>query len=73
MSKYSFVNELSVGKSSQVVSNPYSGQSVELTALEVAVYDYIKGAEMIGQYKGMQNGIDWFIKNNVKAYMTLLN
>ena len=73
MTKYNFINDLAVGTAPEVVTNPFSGESVELTALEVAVYDYIKGCEMTGIYKGMQNGIDWFIKNNVKAYMTLLN
>jgi hypothetical protein len=40
---------------------------------EVAVYDYLKGCELIGDYKGVRKGLDWFIENNCEAYMTLLD
>ena len=56
-----------------VVKNPYSGDSIELTPEEVAVYDYLKGCEMMGDYKGLRKGLDWFIDNNPEAYMTLLD
>ena len=55
------------------VQNPYSGDSIELTPEEVAVYDYLKGCEMIGDYKGLRKGLDWFIDNNAEAYMVLLD
>ena len=55
------------------VENPFSGESIMLSPDEVAVYDYLKGCELIGDYKNLQKGIDWFIKNNTKAYMTLLD
>ena len=55
------------------VENPFSGESIMLEPDEVAVYDYLKGCELIGDYKGLQKGIDWFIKNNSEAYMVLLD
>ena len=55
------------------VENPFSGASIMLEPEEVAVYDYLKGCELIGDYKGLQKGIDWFIKNNSEAYMVLLD
>ena len=56
-----------------VVQNPFSGASAELTPEEVAVYDYLKGCEMIGDQKGLRKALDWFIDNNAEAYMTLLD
>ena len=55
------------------VKNPFSGESFTLQPEEVAVYDYLKGCEMIGDYKGLRKGIDWFIDNNTEAYMALLD
>ena len=55
------------------VKNPYSGDSCVLTPEEVAVYDCIKGAEMVGDYDMVRKGINWFIDNNAEAYMTLLD
>lgn len=55
------------------VENPFSGESVMLTPDEVAVYDYLKGCELIGDYKGLRKGLDWFIDNNAQAYITLLD
>ena len=56
-----------------VVKNPYSGDSIQLTPEEVAVYDYLKGCEKIGDYKGLRKGLDWFIDNNAEAYWILLD
>jgi hypothetical protein len=44
-----------------------------LTPEEVAVYDYLKGCELMGDYNGVRKGINWFIDNNAEAYMTLLD
>lgn len=55
------------------VKNPFSGVGFTLSPEEVAVYDYLKGCEMIGDYSGVQKGIDWFIENNAAAYMALLD
>ena len=58
---------------SVVVKNPFTGASAKLTPEEVAVYDYLKGCEMLGDYKGLRKGLDWFIDNNAEAYMALLD
>jgi hypothetical protein len=55
------------------VRNPFSGESVMLTPEEAAVYDVTMGANMLGDYKTVRKGIDWFIKNNAAAYMVLLD
>lgn len=55
------------------VRNPFSGESCMLTPEAVAVYDVIKGAEMIGDWTTVRQGIDWFIDNFPSEYMTLLD
>ena len=39
----------------------------------VAVYDCIKGAELIGNDDHMRKGLDWFIKHEPQAYSKLLD
>ena len=65
-----------------VVKNPYSGEEFELTAEELSMYDFIKGAEIVMSFGGhidnkilkeFQLGLDWFRKTNAKAYMILLD
>lgn len=69
-----------------VVTNPYSGESYELTADELAMYDFIIGLQTIIDLKGgafhqntfkyqkvMRKGLDWFRKANAEAYMVLLD
>jgi hypothetical protein len=55
------------------VANPFSGETATLSPEEVAVYDYIKGCELIRDYDGVRKGLDWFMDNNADAYMTLLD
>jgi hypothetical protein len=55
------------------VRNPFSGETCVLTPEELAVYDYLKGSEMMGDYKAVRKGIHWFVENNPSAYMTLLD
>jgi hypothetical protein len=55
------------------VQNPFSGATVMLQPEEVAVYDYCRGCEMVGDYKGVRKAVNWFVKNNPSAYMTLLD
>ena len=62
-----------LGTESEIVSNRASGESVELTAQAVAVYDSIIGAEMFSNYNKMRKGLDWFIKYYSKEYMVLLD
>ena len=54
-------------------ANPYSGEKVMLEPIAVAVYDCIKGAEMMENAELMQKGIDWFREHYPKEYMVLLD
>ena len=55
------------------ITNPYSGVKVTLPPDAVAVYDCIKGAELIGNDEHLRKGLDWFITNEPEAYMKLLD
>ena len=63
------------------VANPFTGVEVELTAIELSMYDFLTGAQMCFDM-GMQDekilddfhkGLRWFSKNNINAYMDLLD
>ena len=56
-----------------VVTNPFSGNSCRLTPEAVAVYDCIKGAEMVGEYTMVRKGLEWFRKHFPAEYMILLD
>ena len=64
---------LSIGAKPVVVQNRFSGESVELDPVAVAMYDAIMGAERLELYDMMQEGLTWFRKHYPKAYMTLLD
>ena len=55
------------------VTNPFSGESVVLQPDAIAVYDFIKGAEVLGHHDDLREGIDWFMQHEPEAYMTLLD
>tara|TARA_B100000579_G_C22665512_1_gene772994 strand:+ start:86 stop:319 length:234 start_codon:yes stop_codon:yes gene_type:complete len=55
------------------VENPFSKQKVELQPTAIAVYDSIKGAEMMGEYDMVEKGIAWFQKHYPKEYFVLLD
>ena len=55
------------------VTNPFSGESVVLQPDAIAVYDFIKGAEVLGHSDDLREGIDWFMQHEPEAYMTLLD
>ena len=70
------------------VTNPFSGEEYELTNLELSMYDFIQGAQLmfaIHQEKQPNRPLDsdivdcfekalsWFRRHNGKAYMTLLD
>ena len=70
----------------ETVTNPFSGKSYELNNIELSMYDFIMGSQytielMGGVFNGktfdqqdlMRKGLDWFRKNNAKAYMILLD
>ena len=54
-------------------TNNFTGESIELTAEEVSMYDLIMGAQMLRQWDIMEKGLSWFRRNNSKAYMVLLD
>ena len=63
------------------VSNPYTGESIDLTAEQLSMYDFIKGAEFVMSgmssnarlISDMRKGLDWFRRTNPEAYMVLLD
>ena len=62
-----------VYESGDVVQNPFTGDTAELTAEELSMYDLIMGAQVTQNYDIMQKGLDWFRRANGEAYMTLLD
>lgn len=73
----------SVYDEGDTVTNPFSGESYELTGLELSIYDFIMGCQYVfevapksitpQQIKDFHKSLDWFRKHNVKAYMALLD
>ncbi len=75
-------------KEGDIVSNPFTGDQAILTGNELAMYDFIKGAEytisvtynddildptVAKLANEMRKGLDWFRSENPSAYMTLLD
>ena len=71
-----------------LVTNQFSGETYELNALELSIYDLIMGAQLFiemryngdmfdprtaDMQKDMRKGLDWFRSNNAEAYMVLLD
>ena len=54
-------------------TNPYSGQSIDLTQEESILYKAIKTAEVQEDYERMQKRINKFSRLNPKAYMVLVD
>ena len=66
-----------------VVANRFTGEEIQLTAVELSMYDFIMGATMLfeqGLY--LENskvlnehaeGLQWFRHANPEAYMILLD
>ena len=65
------------------VKNPFSGEVCELNNVELSMYDFIIGSQMVFEMapqtvteqkvKDFQKGLDWFRKNNMDAYWVLLD
>ena len=56
-----------------IVQNPYSKETARLNALELSIYDTIKGCEQFKDYENVRLGLEWFMKFNPDAYMILLD
>ena len=81
--------EGSVYEKGNTVTNPFSGETYKLNALELSIYDFIMGANLVLEdaydsqlepnkklqkiTKDLYKGLDWFRENNAKAYMVLLD
>ena len=65
------------------VRNPFSGEEYKLNNVELSMYDFIIGSQVVFEMapnmvteqkvKDFQKGLDWFRKNNSDAYMVLLD
>ena len=68
-------------KEGGVVTNPYSGAECELSAVELSMYDFVKGSEMlISNGIGVESliddfykGISWFKEHSNESYFILLD
>ena len=66
-----------------IVKNPFSGEEYKLNNVELSMYDFIIGSQMVFEMapqtvteqkvKDFQRGLDWFRKHNAEAYMVLLD
>ena len=63
------------------VTNRFGGDSCYLNNVELSIYDFVIGASdmvELGMHHDkliidLRKGLDWFRKNNINAYMTLLD
>lgn len=65
------------------VTNPFSGESYELTGIELSLYDFIIGCQMMfdtqpsimnnKRITEFQKALNWFRVNNPEAYYVLLD
>jgi len=66
-----------------IVTNNFSGEEYELNGLELSIYDFVIGSQMVfemapnsvtqKQINDFQKGLTWFRTNNVDAYFALLD
>ena len=67
----------------ELVTNPFSGDSYELNAIELSMYDFIMGSQYVmevapktvtrKQISEFHKALSWFRSNNSEAYMVLLD
>ena len=62
-----------VGTDFEDIENPFSGVVVNCPPDFVAVYDTIKGAEILGNYEHMDKGLAWARQYYPELYMKLLD
>jgi hypothetical protein len=65
------------------VINPFSGECYTLNGLELSIYDFIIGSQYVfevapktvtpKQVNNFHKALNWFRKNNIDAYMVLLD
>ena len=67
----------------ETVANPFTGEEIELTNVELSLYDFIMGCNMLFErgsnrvnddmIKDFDRALTWFRINNPNAYMVLLD
>jgi hypothetical protein len=67
----------------ETVTNPFSGETYDLNGVELSMYDFIMGSQYVmevapktvtqKQINEFHKALTWFRKNNVEAYMVLLD
>ena len=67
----------------ETVTNPFSGEQYDLNGIELSMYDFIMGSQRVfemapktvttKQVNDFHKALTWFRKNNVEAYMVLLD
>ena len=67
----------------ETVANQFTGEEVELTNVELSLYDFIMGCSMLFErgssrvnddmIKDFDRALTWFRVNNPQAYMVLLD
>ena len=67
------IDSLEIGSESETIRNPYSGAGCELDATGVALYDFVRGCEVMGDYQKMQQGLTLFRKLYPDEYYVLLD
>ena len=65
------------------VKNPFSGEEYKLNNVELSMYDFIIGSQLVFEMQprtinpqmieDFHKGLSWFRTHNAKAYMTLLD
>tara|TARA_R110002020_G_scaffold263792_3_gene478521 strand:- start:1553 stop:1828 length:276 start_codon:yes stop_codon:yes gene_type:complete len=70
-------------KEGEVVTNPFSKEEYKLTNVELSLYDFIMGSQMVmemapktmtgKQIDEFQKALTWFRQNNPEAYYVLLD
>ena len=67
------VDGLALGDGPEVITNPFSGRSVKLDPVGVALYDLVKGCELIRDYKTMGLALEAFSERYPEEYYILLD
>jgi hypothetical protein len=67
----------------ETVTNPFSGEQYDLNGIELSMYDFIMGSQYVmevapktvtsKQINEFHKALRWFQKNNIEAYMVLLD
>ena len=68
-----FLAKCEIGTSNEVVANRFTGEKRELCPEAVAIHDTILGAEMLGAYGVVREGLAIFRKHWPEEYMVLLD